>query len=224
MDALIALILGIPIALIIGFYDRRRAPKPSIDPTKSLLRPATQDAATPSQSDVPDLTRLVDEVPADARPVWQFVVKNEISSLVSAKDLREKIASGTLMPNVPVWTEGASKWKPASDYAILAGGSFGEQSGKSSSVGFCMPTVLVGRAVRSQAAKDAYAAPIWQYKVNGKVSSDFLSTDEIRSRIADGRLPPIVDVWTEGVKNWRPAPDYLVFAGIQRMRSDQLQD
>lgn len=210
-NALIAMIVALPIALIMGFYERRRTPTPSIDPTKSQLRPVDQSPVVPSQPDVPDLTQLVNEIPTDARPVWQFRVNGKTSSLVSARDLRERIARGTLVPSVQVWTEGASRWKPASGYAILTGDS---STGQSTSD-------MVGETLQSQAAKNAYAARIWQYRVNGKVSSDFLSTDEIRSRIADGHFRPTVDVWTEGIKNWRPAADYVVFADIQHTRSDQ---
>ena len=40
-----------------------------------------------------------------------------------------------------------------------------------------------------------------------------MATNEIRRRIADGRMLRTVEVWTKGADKWRPASNCVVFSG-----------
>lgn len=52
----------------------------------------------------------------------------------------------------------------------------------------------------------------WRYWDKARrAPSALLSTNEIRVRIADGRLSPADQLWAQGAEKWRPASDYEAF-------------
>jgi hypothetical protein len=59
----------------------------------------------------------------------------------------------------------------------------------------------------------------WYYSLKGIVYGPASSSD-IRARIADGRLPSVVELWTRGFRDWAPATDYVAFSDVHSAGDD----
>ena len=68
-----------------------------------------------------ELTQAAKDAQRDEEPIWQYRDQSgSTSAMYPAREIRARIAEGRLLPNVMVWTAGADKWRPASDYAAFA--------------------------------------------------------------------------------------------------------
>jgi uncharacterized RDD family membrane protein YckC len=106
-----------------------------------------------------------------------------------------------MLRTVEVWTKGADKWRPASNYVALSA----ESTSK----------VVSAQATKSQQpAKNEVVRGtkrVWYYAVNGLVYGP-ASANDVYGRILDGRLPPNVSIWRKGSSDWAPATDYVLFS------------
>lgn len=135
-------------------------------------------------------------------PKWQYRESGVTSSvLVSTNEILRRIADGRMLRTVEVWTKGADKWRPASNYVALSAES-------------------TSKVVSAQAAKSQPPAKnevtrgtkrLWYYAVQRIVNGP-TSADDIYRRILDGRLPPNVSVWMQGSSDWAPATEYVLFS------------
>jgi len=77
---------------------------------------------------------------------------------------------------------------------------------------------------RRRSTGDDY--PCWRYREAGILSQEVLSTNEVRRRIAGGRMARNMEVWTNGADKWRPASKYVVFSRMdqtspERQKADE---
>lgn len=135
-------------------------------------------------------------------PKWQYRESGVTSSvLVSTNEILRRIADGRMLRTVEVWTKGADKWRPASNYVALSAES-------------------TSKVVSAQAAKTQQLAKngvsrgtkrVWYYAVNGLVYGP-ASANDVYDRMLDGRVPPNVSIWMKGSSDWAPATDYVLFS------------
>ena len=146
-------------------------------------------------------------------PKWQYRESGVTSSvLVSTNEILRRIADGRMLRTVEVWTKGAEKWRPASNYVALSAES-------------------TSKVVSAQAAKSQQPAKnevvrgtkrVWYYAVNGLVYGP-ASANDVYGRMLDGRVPPNVSIWRKGSSDWAPTTDYVLFGKEEPDAADVME-
>jgi len=135
-------------------------------------------------------------------PKWRYRELGVTSSvLVSTNEIRRRIADGRMLRTVEVWTKGADKWRPASNYVALSAQSTSKVVSAEAAKSQLSPTNNVSRGTKH----------VWYYAIHEFVYGP-ASADDIYRKILDGQLPSYVSVWKQGSIDWAPATDYVFFS------------
>lgn len=102
------------LGFIIGLCLARVAPQDASSSHLRLAQPEAEKARL-------ELTQSATDAQRDEEPIWQYKDQfGATSAMYSAKEILARMAEGRTTRNVMVWTAGADKWRPASDYAAFA--------------------------------------------------------------------------------------------------------